>query len=107
MENWLRCIRDVARLHASYLNTINDEEERNRRLVELNVIETCVNVYKAGVVQRKRAQTMRETGTAFPRIHALVYDPMTGILKKLPVNFKRAMGGIKHIYDLYDEDVFN
>ena len=97
----------MARLHAPYLNTITDEDERNRKLVELNVIETCVNVYKAGVVQRKRAESMKETGMAFPRIHAVVYDPMTGYLKKLPVNFKRAMGSIKHIYDLYDKDVFN
>ena len=75
--------------------------------MELNVIETCINIFKAGVVQRKRAESMRERGMAFPRIHALVYDPMTGLLNKLPVNFKRAMGGIKHIYDLYDdEDVF-
>ena len=107
LENWLRCIRDVSRLHGSYLNTIHDDEERHRRLVELNVIETCINIYKAGVVQRKRVQTKKDGGEVYPRIHALVYDPKLGTLNKLPINFKRAMGGIKHIYDLYDEDVFH
>lgn len=81
---------------------ISDEDDRHRRLVELNVIETCINVFKAGVVQKKRLESMKLTGSPSPRIHALVYDPKTGHLTKLPINFSRVMSGIKHIYELYE-----
>ena len=101
IEVWLRPIRDVYRLHLSSLDLIEDDELRYRRFVELNVIENCVNVLKAGVVQRRRAKTQETTGTAYPRIHALVFDPKNGILQKLPLNLNRAMGGYKHVYELY------
>jgi carbonic anhydrase len=71
------------------------------RLVELNAIEGCINVYKAGVVQRIRAKNLKETGEATPRIHAVVFDPTIGILHKLPVDFKAKMGNLNKIYDLY------
>ena len=39
LENWLRNIRDTYRLHMDELNAIEDYKMRQRRLVELNVIE--------------------------------------------------------------------
>ena len=39
LENWLRNIRDIYRLHMKELNAIPDATQRQRRLVELNVIE--------------------------------------------------------------------
>ena len=39
LENWLRNIRDTYRLHKTELNNIDDLLTRQRRLVELNVIE--------------------------------------------------------------------
>ena len=39
LENWLRNIRDIYRLHMDELNAIPDTIQRQRRLVELNVIE--------------------------------------------------------------------
>lgn len=39
LENWLRNIRDTYRLHREELNGITDLVMRQRRLVELNVIE--------------------------------------------------------------------
>ena len=59
LENWLRLIRDVYRLHNDHLDHIDDEEERHFRLVELNVMEQCINLFKTGVIQRKRNQTKR------------------------------------------------
>jgi carbonic anhydrase len=38
IDNWLRHIKDVYRLHQSELDAITDTEERGRKLVELNVI---------------------------------------------------------------------
>ena len=48
LENWLRQIRDVYRLHKDYLDLLENEEEHHRSLVELNVIEQCLNIYKTG-----------------------------------------------------------
>jgi carbonic anhydrase len=79
LENWLRNIRDVYRLHRAELDAISDPEKRHRRLVELNVIEQCVNLFKTGAVQRMRVQTFKD-GAEYttPRIHPCVFDPATG-----------------------------
>ena len=37
LNPWLRNIRDVYRIHKEELNNIQDEEQRYKRLVELNV----------------------------------------------------------------------
>jgi hypothetical protein len=67
-------------------------------------------------VQKKRRDTHRraqerkasgeelgEEGVrgAYPRIHAMVFDPAVGLLKKLPIDFKASVGKFRHIYDLY------
>lgn len=44
LENWLRNIRDTYRLHKEELQNIEDLTQRNRRLVELNVIEQVNNI---------------------------------------------------------------
>ena len=95
------------------LNAIKDVEARQRRLVELNVQEQCLNVFKTGVVQRKRKQTHDEIVNSqsmvcsrgynftWPRIHALVYDPAVGILNKLPINLKEIKQEMQDIYTIY------
>lgn len=104
LENWLRNIRDVYRLHRDELNAIEDSEQRHRRLVELNVIEQCINLFKTGVVQLRRIETFNDKTTPFttPRIHACVFDPKTGQLRQLKVDFKEYMDDLHDIYDLYD-----
>ena len=88
LENWLRNIRDVYRLHKTELDAIADPELRHRRLVELNTIEQCLNLFKTGVVQRARVESFKKEGNEYttPRIHACVFDPKTGDLTKLPVS---------------------
>lgn len=104
---------------------MQDPEEKHFTLVELNVVEQCLNLFKTGVVQRKRMQSRdallkkyqeeaQANGTVVPikltpeqqediapRIHGLVFNPADGILKKLPVNFKKRLGSMDHIYGLY------
>lgn len=63
LENWLRNIRDIYRLHKTELDAIEDLTERQRRLVQLNVREQCVNIFKTGAVQRRRNQTHKLIGT--------------------------------------------
>lgn len=60
LENWLRLIRDVYRLHKDHLDHITDNEERHRRLVELNVIEQCINLYKTGLKYTMTLKYMHE-----------------------------------------------
>ena len=104
LENWLRLVRDVYRLHKDQLDSIKDAEEKHHRLVELNVIEQCLNLYKTGVVQRKRIRTHAQSNgnDHHPRIHGMVFNPKDGILKKLAVDFRKRVGNLDHIYGLYD-----
>jgi carbonic anhydrase len=107
IENWLRNIRDVQRIHHKELSAIKDDEQRHRRLVELNVIEQCINVLKTGCVQRRRAESLRGDDAspyALPRVHALVFDPAVGLLKKLPVDWNEATQPFSDVYDLYPQD---
>ena len=75
---------------APQLEAIEDPADKIRRLVEINVEEQCINVLKTGVVQQRRIETYCDVENqkfAKPRIHGLVYDPGTGLLRDLGVNF--------------------
>jgi carbonic anhydrase len=80
IDNWLRHIKDVYRLHAYELDLISDEAERSRRLVELNVIENVFNLCKTSIVQNawKNGQELS--------VHGWVYDVGNGFIKDLKVS---------------------
>ncbi len=104
LEDWLRNIRDVCRLHEDELAAIDDPDAKRRRLVELNVIEQCINVFKTGVVQRRRHVTSgnhADHAFAQPRIHGVVYSPRDGKLKLLKNDFKNEINKLGKHYDLY------
>jgi len=93
LNPWLRNIRDVYRLHRIELNSIEDEEAKYRRLVELNVQEQCVNVIKTADVQiayRERSLT----------IHGWVLDMETGRLIDLKIDHNNILRHIREIYHL-------
>jgi carbonic anhydrase len=92
IDNWLVNIRDVVRLHETELLRINDEKQRLRRLVELNVIEQVQNLAKTNIIQN----AMR--GDKPPRLHGLVYDIADGVLKDLQIHDHEVMGELEHIY---------
>lgn len=94
LNPWLRNIRDVYRLHQQELSAIEDEGQRYRRLVELNVEEQCVNVIKTAVFQR----VYLSGGT--PSIHGWVFDIHDGRLIDLRIDFVRKLAGIRELYDL-------
>jgi carbonic anhydrase len=109
LENWLRNIRDVYRLHKTELDAIKDPELRHRRLVEVNVMEQCFNLFKTGAVQKSRIKTFKEKSEeqpyTTPRIHACVFDPKTGVLNHLKdVNMKHYIEEFRSIYDLYTRE---
>lgn len=91
LNPWLRNIRDVYRLHKDELNSIDDEEQRYNRLVELNVQEQCVNVIKTSDVQK--AYKEREI-----TVHGWVFDMKTGKLIDLKIDFDHILKEIMEIY---------
>lgn len=103
LEEWVRNIRDVYRHHKAELDAIKDIDKKRRRLVELNTQEQALNVYKAAVVQRRRVFTNLKEGIAQPKVHAMVFDPKTGELKRLNTfNAAEELSDLKKLYDLYD-----
>lgn len=93
LNPWLRNIRDVYRLHRKKLNSIEDEEERYKRLVELNVQEQCINVIKTAEVQ-KAYKSRKLT------VHGWVFDIHTGKLIDLKIDFPKILENVMEIYHL-------
>jgi carbonic anhydrase len=77
IDNWLRNIKDVVRLHRDELEAIENPVEKSNRLVELNVQEQVYNLSKTSIVQNAWAHNSKL------QIHGLVYDLKNGLLKKL------------------------
>jgi len=94
LNPWLRNIRDVYRLHEAELDAVEGEEERYRKLVELNVVEQCRNVIKTAAVQ----QSFEKYG--YPIVHGWAFDVKDGLLVDLEVGFEEMLKGIKKLYNL-------
>jgi len=106
LEQWLQIVRSIRSRHKEELDAIKDKEMMQRRLVEINVIEQCINVYRNGCFQRARRQTAGDENIKIPlpRIHPLVFDIGTGKLKRLDVDWPKVMACLGEVYDLYDLD---
>jgi len=79
IDNWLRNIRDVYRMHDREMETIKDTEQKFDRLVELNAIEGAANIMNTSIVQNAWASGQELS------VHAWVYSLKTGIIKDLKV----------------------
>jgi carbonic anhydrase len=93
LNSWLKNVRDVYRLHKNELNQIADEEQKYRRLVELNVREQCINVIKTADVQRAHRERNIE-------VHGWVFDIHSGRLIDLQIEFTKVMEKVMDIYCL-------
>ncbi|MBI5913794.1 MAG: carbonic anhydrase [Bacteroidetes bacterium] len=94
LNPWLRNIRDVYRLHQNELDAIAGEQQRYDRLVELNVLEQCINVVKVAAVQQRYYEEQH------PTVHGWVYDLHNGLLKDLNLDMEAEISKIRKIYDL-------
>jgi len=94
LNPWLRNIRDVYRLHKDELNSIGEEARRYERLVELSVVEQCINVVKTAAVQHSYLRH------GYPVVHGWVFDIRTGLIKDLEINFPHQLAAIQEIYNL-------
>lgn len=97
LNPWLRSIRDIYRLHKTELNAISEEHKRYDRLVELNVIEQCINIVKTAALQ------LNYLADGYPEVHGWVFDIKTGKIVDLNINFERILKDIKDIYDLTNQ----
>ena len=79
IDNWVRHIKDVYRLHKNELDAIKDETIRFDKFVELNVKEQVFDLAKTSIVQNawKSGQKLD--------LHGWVYGLSTGIVKDLGV----------------------
>jgi carbonic anhydrase len=80
IDNWLRHIKDVYRIHADELIAIEDDQKRVDRLVELNVIENVYNLCKTTIVQNAWAKGQELS------VHGWVYSIETGIINDMKVS---------------------
>ena len=93
LNPWLRNIRDVYRIHFDVLDKIENEEEKYKRLVELNVQEQCINLIKTAAVQK--AYASREIA-----VYGWVFDPQNGKLIDLKIDFPKILNNIMAIYKI-------
>lgn len=94
LNSWLQTLRDVYRYHRGELDQIADGHKRFDRLVELNVLEQCLNIIKIDHVQHSWYKT------GFPTIHGWVFDVRTGKLIDLGLDMEKEFQSIRSIYDL-------
>lgn len=93
IDNWLRNIKDVYRLHQTELDGISDLKERAKRFVELNVIEQVYNLVNTSIIQN--SWTERQS----PEVHGWVYELNNGLIKDLNVTSK-AKEDVSKIFQL-------
>ncbi len=100
LNTWLQTLRDVYRFHKDELDAITDDKARFDRLVELNVLEQCINIIKIDHVQRSWYKTH------YPRIHGWVFNVRNGQLIDLKLNMGAEFAKIRDIYDLHFVDEY-
>jgi carbonic anhydrase len=96
LTSWLQNIRDVYRLHSVELDSIENEEIRYRRLVELNVHEQCINLLKVAEVQNAYS-----AGNLM--IAGWVFEMATGRITDLELDIEQIVGSIRNIYSIAEK----
>ena len=94
LNSWLQGLRDVYRIHQAELDAIAEVRRRFDRLVELNVLEQCLNVIKLDHVQRAWYKT------GYPKLHGWVFDVRTGRLIDQELKMAEQFASIRRVYDL-------
>lgn len=77
IDNWLLAVQDIHERHRAQVDALVGEEQRHRRLCELNVIEQVASVARTTMVQDAWAR-----GQALS-LHGWIYDIRDGLLRDL------------------------
>jgi carbonic anhydrase len=80
IDNWIRHIKDVYRLHEDYLNSFTDEDERFNKFVEINAQEQVFDLAKTSIVQGAWRNGQDLT------LHGWTYGLNSGYVTDLGVN---------------------
>jgi carbonic anhydrase len=91
IDNWIRHIKDVYRLHEDYLNSFQDEEERFNKFVEINAQEQVFDLAKTSIVQNAWRNNQELT------LHGWTYGLNSGYVTDLGVN----MGSNDELDEVY------
>ncbi len=81
IDNWIRHIKDIYRLHQTYLDAIEDKTERFNAFVEINVKEQVFDLAKTSIVQSAWKVGQELT------LHGWAYGLNSGFVTDLDVNF--------------------
>jgi carbonic anhydrase len=93
IDNWLRHIKDVYRLHSHELDRITDETQKQNRLVELNVSEQVYNLCKTSIIQNAWMERHDL------EVHGWVIDLGTGLVKDIKVS-SSSPHNLGYVYEL-------
>ncbi len=80
IDNWIRHIKDVYRLHEDYLNSFENEDERFNKFVEINAQEQVFDLAKTSIVQGAWKSGQELT------LHGWTYGLNSGYVTDLGVN---------------------
>jgi len=80
IDNWIRHIKDVYRIHEKYLNSFEDEEVRFNKFVEVNTQEQVFDLAKTSIVQSAWRDGQDLT------LHGWTYGLNSGYVTDLEVN---------------------
>lgn len=80
IDNWIRHIKDVYRLHKTELDRIENPDDRAHRFEEINVMEQVLNLAKTSIVQNAwdKGQLLG--------LHGWIYGLNSGYITDLDVN---------------------
>jgi len=93
IDNWIRHIKDVYRLHQDHLDSITDENERFNTFVEWNVKEQVFDLAKTSIVQSAWKSGQELT------LHGWSYGLNSGFVTDLNVNFS-SNDDLDNVYQL-------
>jgi len=84
IDNWLRHVQDVAFKYTDHLACYPDQESREDRMCELNVIDQVINAAETTIVQAawERGQSLA--------IHGWVYGLQDGLVRHLGISLSSA-----------------
>ncbi|GAV26800.1 hypothetical protein PMKS-000256 [Pichia membranifaciens] len=90
--HWLSSVRHVRAQHLDELKAIEDINDRCKRLVELNILNSVNTIQKNPSYVEAHARGDVE-------LYALVYDVESGYLRELPLDHSNDFSEVFHLHE--------
>ncbi len=95
VDNWLRHVQDLRQKHMKLFGHLEDNEDRIRKMCEINVVEQVFSICHTTIVRDAWEREQPLT------VHGMVYDLTDGILKNLEVSVSKH----RQSHDLYEQAI--